>query len=220
MKPIIILLGVPGCGKGTQAKLLSEKFHFAHISTGDLLRALDADPSADPLDKAMLAQMRSGHLVPDELIHRLVFKAVTDGLTRHPGVILDGAIRTRSQAEAFQRFFSSFHDIKVEAVEIAITDEESFLRLSTRKICSKCGRIIPFSSETKELNTCPACGGILMVRTDDAPDAIRKRILTQGNLPLLPIREYYQGLGIWQRIDGQQPIEKVARDLESVVLEK
>ena len=106
MKKVIILLGIPGSGKGTQAKLLVQKYGYGHISTGDLLRALQADAKADAKDKQMLADMKAGKLVADELIYKLAFAEMEKYLNAGNGVVLDGAIRSVEQAKAYQQFFA------------------------------------------------------------------------------------------------------------------
>ena len=102
MKRIIILMGVPGSGKGTQARKLVQKYNYGHISTGDLLRALDNDENADKQDKQKLADMKAGKLVADDLIYKLAFAEMDKYLDAGQGVILDGAIRNVEQAKKYQ----------------------------------------------------------------------------------------------------------------------
>ncbi len=215
MKKIIIFLGPPGSGKGTQAKKIAAKYNYGHISTGDLLRALEGSSSIAPDEDQALEEMRHGKLVPDWLIYRLTFRAIDRYLTEGQGAVLDGAIRNAEQAKAFQEFFEQ-RGLTSEVVvfEIAISDEESFKRLTSRRVCSQCGAIIPASSPDK---VCPKCGGALVNRADDNPKIIRQRIVEQGNQALAPIREYYQGLGILQTIDGMKSIEEVGKDIEKVL---
>ena len=105
MKKIIILLGVPGSGKGTQAKKIAERYGYRHISTGELLRTLESDPSASADDKAKLAEMKGGKLVSDELIYKLAFAEIKKNVQADTGVVLDGAIRSVAQAVGYQKFF-------------------------------------------------------------------------------------------------------------------
>src|SRR3989338_3440124 len=123
MKKIIILLGVPGSGKGTQAKRLCERYGYAHISTGDLLRKLEQDPRADVEDKQKLTAMRAGKLVSDDLIYKLVFREIQTSMSQGKGVVLDGAIRSVEQAKTYQTFFvEQGWDDEVLAIEIALSD--------------------------------------------------------------------------------------------------
>jgi adenylate kinase len=194
MKKIIILLGVPGSGKGTQAKQISELYGYIHLSTGDLLRALDADPGADPADKAKLAEMKAGKLVSNDLIYKLAFKKIESALANGQGVVLDGAIRSVDQAEAYEAFFAE-HDLSdnVIAIEIAIPDEEIMRRLEARV----------------------ASGAS---RADDTPEVMQKRIAEQGNTVLQPIAHYYDKLGVLARVDGRKSIPEVRNDIEKILL--
>lgn len=222
MKKIIILLGVPGSGKGTQAKGIAERYGYRHISTGDLLRALDADPAADPADKTLLADcMKTGQLVPDTLIYKLAFRAIDQALVAGIGVALDGAVRSVAQAEAHQEFFQKrgvAGDMVV--IEPQLDDATSFERISKRKVCASCGHIIPYAPDNAAKTVCEKCGGKLAVRTDDNPEAIRRRIQDQGNAAIGPITAYYDSLGVLRRVDGKKTIEEVAKEIDYVLQEK
>lgn len=188
-KKVIILLGVPGSGKGTQAKKIAERYGFAHISTGELLRALSSDPAADPKDKRRLEAMKSGRLVPDSLIYTLMFREIDKYLAAGRGVVLDGAIRSVVQAEAFQKFFTEkgvAHEVIV--IELALSDEAIRQRLEARI----------------------ASGA---ARADDNPEVMADRIREQGNIALRPIAEYYDRLGVLHRVDGSQQVQTVAEEI-------
>ena len=210
MKKIVILMGVPGSGKGTQARKLVQRFAFAHISTGDLLRALDADSNGDKEDKAKLAEMKAGKLVSDDLIYKLAFAEIKKNLDLHKSVILDGAIRTVTQAKKYEEFFASLNLLdEVIVIEIKLSDETSFNRLTKRKVCSACGFILPYSKENDLKVDCPECGEKLVVRSDDNPETINKRIKEQGNIAIQPILEYYREKGELFSVDGEKDIETV-----------
>lgn len=223
MKKIIILMGVPGSGKGTQAKKIAQKHGYGHISTGDLLRALDVDPNGDPEDKKKLEEMRLGKLMPDELIYRLAFKEMDGYLDAGKGVVLDGAIRNVEQAKKYQEYFvnKNLQD-EVVVLEIKLSDETSFNRLTKRKICKSCGHIIPYSPENDpatssgqgKKTTCEKCGGELYVRSDDNPETARKRIAEQGNGAIGQILDFYRTLGTLISVDGEPPIEDVEKEIE------
>ncbi len=218
MKKILIFIGPPGSGKGTQAKKLAAVHHYGHISTGDLLRALQTSADIKPDEAMALEEMKSGNLVPDWLIYRLAFKAADSHLEPGHGIVLDGAIRNVSQARKYQEYFKERNLAhEVMAIEIALNDEESFNRLSKRRVCEICGEIIPWTPENKKLNKCPKCGGSLATRADDSEDVIRKRIVEQGNAALEPIRDYFQSLGILKIINGLQSIEEVGKDIEAAI---
>jgi len=218
MKKIIILMGVPGSGKGTQARKLVGRYDLAHISTGDLLRALDKDPQADPIDKQKLAEMKAGKLVADDLIYKLAFSAIDKNLEAGKGVLLDGAIRNLEQAKKYQEYFvSKGLENEILVIEIALSDETSFNRLTRRKICPNCGFILPYSLENESKFDCPECGGKLIVRDDDNPEAAKKRIAEQGNAALRPILDYYRDLKVLQTVDGEVDIDKVDEEIEKIL---
>ena len=215
MKKIVILMGVPGSGKGTQARKLVQRFAFAHISTGDLLRALDADSNGDKEDKAKLAEMKAGKLVSDDLIYKLAFAEIKKNLDLHKSVILDGAIRTVTQAKKYEEFFASLNLLdEVIVIEIKLSDETSFNRLTKRKLCKSCGYIIPYSQENEKKITCEKCGGELYVRSDDNPETARKRVVEQGNSAIGPILDFYRALGTLVSVDGEPSIVDVEKEIE------
>lgn len=212
MKKIVILLGIPGSGKGTQASFITEKFGHRHISTGVLLRRLDADPNADPADKAKIAAMKSGHLVDSELIYRLVFREISQEIAAGQGVILDGAIRTLEQAEHYQEFFQTSGLVdEVQAIHLAMPDEVSVIRLSRRAVCTKCNFILtnPEAGQP-ELITCPKCQSPVTKRPDDQPEVVRERLHDQGNGALKPLVDFYAEHNVLATVDATEDIEHVA----------
>lgn len=214
MKKIVILFGVPGSGKGTQAKLLAKKYNYQHISTGDLFRNLEKNQQATPEEKEAIRDMKSGGLVPSWLVYKLAFEAIERGIKENGGVVLDGAIRTLEQARAYDEFFEkkNWKDDSL-AVVLRLNDEESLARLTKRKICSGCGDIITWDKKLENVLLCKKCGGELVVRTDDNPEAVIRRLESQGNKMLEPILDYYRQSHRLAGIDGGKTIKQISKEL-------
>lgn len=208
-------MGIPGSGKGTQARRLIEKYGYGHISTGDLLRSLDKNPNADPEDKKMLEDMKSGKLVADTLIYKLAFAEMEKYFNEGKGVILDGAIRNVDQAKKYDEFFRSkgIQD-EVLVIEIHMSDDLSYKRLTKRKVCPSCGFILPYSPDNELKRQCPECSGELIVRSDDNEDTIAKRLTEQGNEAIRPILNYYKERGVLTHVDGAEDIPTVNREID------
>jgi adenylate kinase len=216
MKKIIIFLGAPGSGKGTQAEKLSARFGYKHLSTGDLLRARAIEHNLSEGEKELLEKItKQGQLAPDAMIYDLVFKEINQVLSENQGIVLDGAIRTLSQAKEYQKYFTE-HGLngEIEVVEVAIPDEESFVRLSGRRLCSSCGNIVTVRGEEEK---CLKCGGKLIKRTDDNLETIKKRVIDQGNIAIEPLRNYYNSLGVLRAVDGTKSVSEVTVEIEKVL---
>ncbi len=212
------MIGPPGSGKGTQAKKIAAKHGYAHLSSGDLLRSLAQKTELNSAEKEAVEQMKSGQLVSDKLIYTLVFSEIEKNIVAGKGVVLDGAIRNLEQAKGFQDFFKTKNlTAEVLALEIALSDKDSLERLTKRRVCIACGEIVPWLPATKKLKTCPKCGGKLQTRQDDDPKVIKERIKKQGNSALDPIVSFYKDLGLLVKVDGDQSIEDVEKDVEKVL---
>ena len=144
-------MGPPGSGKGTQAKKIATKYNYAHISSGDLLRALSLQSELNAVEKEALEQMKAGNLVSDDLIYKLVFDKIESELASGKGVVLDGAIRNLDQVKGFESFFEKKNLVEeVLVIEVVLSDEESFNRLASRRVCDNCGEIIPAKHSDSE----------------------------------------------------------------------
>jgi len=198
----IILLGPPGAGKGTQAKLLAAKNGLVHLSTGDILR----DEVARDTELGRLAKgyMNRGDLVPDTLI----IDMIKGRLGEDGGFILDGFPRTVTQAEALEKIIS----IDV-AIYIALSREEVIRRLSSRRVCRDCGKIynLLYNSPKNE-GVCDACGGELFQRDDDKREVIENRYDVYMNATA-PLINFYKQRKLLKDVDGSQPTEKVSEQI-------
>lgn len=221
MKKIIIFFGPPGSGKGTQAKKLVEKYGYGHISTGDLLRALQQENTISPRIAEALEGMKKGNLVPDWLIFELAFAEIKKQLAAGRGVSLDGAIRTIAQAQGYQDFFAREGLLnEVVAIEIRLSEELAMNRVFKRKVCSSCGEIYPNATNAQIPPVCTKCGGALIVRADDNEEILRNRFKTQGEAANAPLRKFYGDHGLLRTVDGEKPMEEVERAIDALLNEE
>jgi adenylate kinase len=202
----IILFGPPGSGKGTQAKLLAERFHIPHISTGDLLR--EAVTQQTPIGLKAKGYLDAGALVPDDIMIGLIRDVVTGGVAKD-GFILDGFPRTIPQAEALDRLFREV-GIHLDAViSLRVEHDEVIRRLTDRRVCRSCGRIFNSRQILKETPTkCPNCSGELFQRSDDTLATAKKRLDVYLR-DTKPIKEYYRRTGRFTQIDGMRGVSHV-----------
>ena len=212
----IIMLGPPGAGKGTQARLICETFNFTHISTGDMLRvAIKEGKKEGKLAKTFID---AGLLVPDELVDEIVKERLRKPDCDH-GFILDGYPRTLFQADTLQKILDHDNIISL-AIGIKMADESLVARLGARWICPNCNRTFSKQLSSGKLNgLCDRCGVALIHRADDAVEVIIERLKVYHE-QTEPLVRYYQNRGIYKSIDGDQLPAKVFYAIRDVVEEK
>ncbi len=202
----IIMLGAPGAGKGTQARLISEKYNIPQISTGDIFRANIRDNT--PLGQKAKSYMDQGLLVPDQVTCDLV----VDRISRDDcsdGYILDGFPRTIPQAEALTEALKA-QGTKIDyAIDVEVPDDNIVQRMSGRRACPKCGATfhIRYKMPVNE-GMCDTCGSELVQREDDHPETVQKR-LDVYHSQTQPLIEYYEKQGVLHRVDGTRDMETV-----------
>jgi adenylate kinase len=202
----IIMLGAPGAGKGTQAKRIAEKYGIPHISTGDIFRANIKNQTE--LGMKAKAYMDQGALVPDELTLELIMDRFTNDDCKN-GYVLDGFPRTIPQAEALTKALSDKQDAVDYAINVDVPDEAIVSRMSGRRACLACGGTYHIKfNPTKVEGICDACGGELVLRNDDKPETVQKR-LDVYHEQTQPLIDYYQTQNILKEVDGTLPLEDV-----------
>ena len=202
----LILLGAPGAGKGTQAELLTEKLSIPAISTGNMLR--EAIANGTELGKKAKQFMDEGALVPDELILGIVADRVTQPDCQN-GFILDGVPRTLAQAEALDA-----KGVRIDhVVSIEIDDSVIEGRMTGRRVCGKCGASYHVTANPpKSEGICDQCGSELMIRKDDAPETVRKRLAVYHETTEV-LKDYYAKTGKLCLVEGNQSIEGALQDI-------
>lgn len=202
----IVLMGCPGAGKGTQSAKLKERFNLAHISTGDVLRKEIASGSA--LGKQVAQIIQQGNLISDDLMISILEKIVKE---TNRGIIFDGFPRTVAQAEALDKMMQGLNRAITQVIMVDLPEREVVKRLSTRRLCKKCGKPAPTSTQV----TCE-CGGELYVRADDAPESVKHRLEVYRK-DTLPVKNYYLNSGKYVEVNGQQTPEQVFEDIVQVL---
>ncbi|MBN1793017.1 adenylate kinase [Candidatus Woesearchaeota archaeon] len=201
----IVVLGAQGSGKGTQAERLERKFHIPHISTGDVFREMRTQDTE--LGRKVKDLIDKGIFVPDEITNQIVAERLKKDDAK-PGFILDGYPRNISQAENLDRLRPIKHCILIE-----VGDDKSIERIGARRICSKCKanyNIIYLKPKVE--GVCDSCGGELIMRDDDKPEAVKLR-LSKYHSETAPLISFYEKKGVLLRINGEQMIEKVFLDI-------
>ena len=202
----IIMLGAPGAGKGTQAKMIAEKYSIPHISTGDIFRA--NIKNGTELGKKAKTYIDAGQLVPDELVVDLVIDRFKEDDCKN-GYVLDGFPRTIPQAEALDKALAALGDKVDYAIDVNVPDENIVNRMGGRRACVGCGATYHLVyAPTKTEGICDVCGKELILRDDDKPETVQKR-LNVYHEQTQPLIDYYTNAGILKTVDGTVDINDV-----------
>lgn len=208
----LILLGPPGVGKGTQAKLLIDRFGIPQISTGDILRA--AVKELTPMGVKAKGFMDSGALVPDAVVIGIVEERLAQGDCTK-GFILDGFPRTVAQADALGQVLSGLGRCIDHVISLSVDNAELLKRLTGRRACTKCGVVfhVEFAPPKTE-GRCDACSGELFQREDDKEATILTRLAVYEE-QTAPLIEYYQSCGLLRSVDGLGTVEGIQSEIVS-----
>jgi adenylate kinase len=210
----IIMLGAPGAGKGTQAKMIASKYEIPHISTGDIFRA--NIKNGTELGKKAKTYMDQGLLVPDELVVDLVVDRVAaDDCSK--GYVLDGFPRTIPQAEALDAALAKIGESMDYAINVEVPDENIVKRMSGRRACVACGGTYHIEHiPPKVEGICDACGKELILRDDDKPETVLKR-LNIYHEQTQPLIDYYNTKGILKEVDGTKDMSEVFDEIVAIL---
>ena len=206
-----VFLGMPGAGKGTQAKIISRKYNIPHISTGDILR--EAVANKTELGIQAKKYMDEGALVPDKLIVSLVKERIIQP-DCEKGFILDGFPRNLEQAKILEEMLEEIKKT-LDAVFFFSLDEEVVVkRLTARRVCSNCGAVYNMIyNPPKVEGVCDICGGKLVTRDDDKEETVRNRLRTY-NKDTAPLIDYYKEKGLLYTIDASLSVNDVTKEIE------
>lgn len=210
----IIMLGAPGAGKGTQAIKIAEKYSIPHISTGDILRANIKEKTE--LGQKAKAYIDQGLLVPDELVVDLVIDRINQEDCTS-GYVLDGFPRTIPQAESLSSALAEMGQSIDYAVNVEVPDENIVQRMSGRRACVACGATYHIVyAPTQEADVCDHCHSQLILRDDDKPETVQKR-LNVYHEQTQPLIDYYAGKNVLLNVDGTKDIEDVFVEIVQVL---
>lgn len=221
---IIILLGPPGSGKGTQAKLLVKEFGLEYLGSGDVLRR--RQKVSDFTAKKLIKVMGRGELVPSFIISKLwtdileKFKQKThrSHIGKFRGFVIDGSPRKMEETKLLNEAIKWYEWRKyARVILVDISRRESINRLTKRRMCRKCGRVFPWLGHFKKINKCDKCEGKLIARRDDKLSSIKKR-LEEFKKETIPVIKYYKKQGKLKKINGKQNIENVFKDILKAIL--
>ncbi len=210
----IIMLGAPGAGKGTQAKQIADKYSIPHISTGDIFRA--NIKNGTELGKKAKQYMDQGALVPDELTCDLVMDRIQQDDCKN-GFVLDGFPRTIPQAEALDAALGKINEKMDYAIDVDVPDENIVNRMSGRRACLNCGATYHLVSiPPKVEGICDRCGSEIVLREDDKPETVQKRLKVYHE-QTQPLIDYYKNQGILKSVDGTQPMDEVFKAIVTIL---
>ena len=210
----IILLGAPGAGKGTQAEAICKHLSIPQISTGNIIRA--ALKNGTEMGKKAQAYMDAGKLVPDEVVIGIIEERLQEDDCKN-GYVLDGFPRTIPQAEALDHALAEMGEKMDYAINVEVPDENIVNRMSGRRACVDCGATYHIVyAPTKEDGVCDKCGGSLILRDDDKPETVKKRLGVYHD-QTQPLIDYYTNAGILKEVDGTIEIEDVFGEIVKIL---
>lgn len=210
----IIMLGAPGAGKGTQAKMIAEKYGVPHVSTGDIFRA--NIKNGTELGMEAKQYMDKGLLVPDELTVRILLDRVAQEDCKN-GYVLDGFPRTIPQAEVLENALKELGDKIDFAIDVDVPDENIIRRMSGRRACLSCGATYHIEHiPPKKEGVCDTCGSELVLRDDDKPETVKNR-LDVYHKQTQPLIEFYTERGVLKTVDGTLPMDDVFAAITAIL---
>ena len=210
----IIMLGAPGAGKGTQAKMIAAKYGIPHVSTGDIFRA--NIKNGTELGMEAKKYMDQGLLVPDELTVKILLDRIAQADCKN-GYVLDGYPRTIPQAEVLEKALKEIHDDIDYAINVDVPDENIMNRMGGRRACLQCGATyhVVYNAPKKE-GICDTCGSELILRDDDKPETVKNR-LDVYHKNTQPLIDFYDARGKLKNVDGTKDMDDVFASIVEIL---
>ncbi len=210
----IIMLGAPGAGKGTQAKMIADRYGIPHVSTGDIFRA--NIKNGTELGRQAKAYMDKGELVPDELTVKILLDRVAQADCKN-GYVLDGFPRTIPQAEVLDKELSRLGESIDYAIDVDVPDENIVKRMGGRRACVTCGATYHIEHvPPKKEGICDNCGGELILRDDDKPETVQNR-LNVYHTQTQPLIDFYNAKGVLREVDGTKDMMEVFDSITAIL---
>ena len=210
----IIMLGAPGAGKGTEVKMIADKYEIPHISTGDIFRA--NSKNGTELGKEAKKYMDQGLLVPDELTVKILLDRVAQPDCAN-GYVLDGFPRTIPQAEVLDKALTELNDKIDYAINVDVPDENIVKRMSGRRACVACGATYHIEHiPPKKEGVCDKCGEPLILRDDDKPETVLNRLKVYHD-QTQPLIDFYTGKGVLKSVDGTVDMQDVFASIVAIL---
>lgn len=210
----IIMLGAPGAGKGTQAKMIADRYRIPHVSTGDIFRT--NIKNGTKLGMEAKQYMDKGLLVPDELTVKILLDRVAEDDCKN-GYVLDGFPRTIPQAEVLDEALAGLGEKIDYAIDVEVPDENIVKRMGGRRACLSCGATYHIEHvPPKKEGVCDVCGQELVLRDDDKPETVRNRLKVYHE-QTQPLIEFYQAKGVLKSVDGTMDMKDVFAAIEKIL---
>lgn len=210
----IVMLGAPGAGKGTQAKMIAERYQIPHVSTGDIFRM--NIKNGTELGKEAKTYMDAGKLVPDELTVKILLDRVSNEDCKN-GYVLDGFPRTIPQAEVLTDALNNLNDKIDFAINVDVPDENIVNRMGGRRSCPSCGQVYHVvHMPPKQDGVCDKCGAGLVQRDDDKPETVSQRLQVYHD-QTQPLIEYYEKAGVLKNVDGTKDQKEVFEAITEIL---
>jgi len=209
-KLLVIFIGPPGSGKGTQASMLAEKLDLIHIGSSEIIREKLPTLSGDDRERVE-RPFNAGGLIPSDVIAEWVIEKLEKVKSLNgKGIVLDGSPRTLPEAEALRQYLKQASFWQVQILFLDIKADESIWRREHRRVCANCRYALPYTPENAKLIVCPKCGGQLVKRADEMALEKRWQVYEEQTLPVI---NYFREQGLLKEINGSQSIEKVHQDV-------